>query len=155
MTMAKVKQFLMYESNLKRPRPLDDAQHWACSCNANTNTKDDSARISLDGTNKRTRFKDWEIIRKYDNCPFGVSASPIMTRNGAWRVGGQGHSQDFYLFIFSVSQVGAHQRSPGRCKRRLTIPHLLGCLRPDHPSYGSIQLQNKCKIVLTKYFTLS
>ena len=58
MTMAKVEQFLMYESNLKRPRPLDDAQHWACSCNANTNIKDDSARSSLDGTNKRTRFKD-------------------------------------------------------------------------------------------------
>ena len=53
------------------------------------------------------------------------------------------------ISLFPVSQ---HQPGPGRCKRRLTIPHLLGCLIPDHPSFGSIQLQNGCKTVLKKYF---
>ena len=54
----KVEQFLMYDTNHKRSRPLDDLNHWACSCNTNTNIRDDSTRISWDGTKKRTRFKD-------------------------------------------------------------------------------------------------
>lgn len=139
----------MYDTNHKRSRPLDDAKHWACSCNANTNTKDDSTRISLDGTKKRTRFKDWAIVRHGDNCPFGVSASLVMTHNGA-RVWVDDKDADrISISLFPVSQ---HQPGPGRCKRRLTIPHLLGCLIPDHPSFGSIQLQNGCKTVLKKYF---
>ena len=57
---GKVEQFLMYDTNHKRPRPLDDLNPRACSCscNANTNIKDDLRRISWDGTKKRTRFKD-------------------------------------------------------------------------------------------------
>ena len=55
---GKVEQFLMYDTNHKRSRPLDDLNHWACSCNTNTNIRDDSTRISWDGTKKRTRFKD-------------------------------------------------------------------------------------------------
>ena len=57
MTMAKVEQFLMYESNLKRPRPLDDAKLWAGSCNANTNIKDDLTRISWDGTKEKSELQ--------------------------------------------------------------------------------------------------
>ena len=88
-------------------------------------------------------------IEHGDNCLFRVSASLVMTHNGVREWVDDKDADRISISLFPVSQ---HQPGPGRCKRRLTIPHLLGCLIPDHPSFGSIQLQNGCKTVLKKYF---
>ena len=56
--LCKVEKFLMYDSNHKRSRPLED---WGCSCTGpgNTiNTKEDVKIPPWEGAKKRARFKE-------------------------------------------------------------------------------------------------